>query len=49
MFEGIVGGRKLLIMNIIIGFGIFEHPGVESDQVVVAVWGSNGNNIAASA
>ena len=40
-FEGIVDGRKFFIMNVVIGFGIFESPGVECNQVVVTIWGSN--------
>ena len=42
MFEGIIDGHELFIMNVIISFGVFEHLGVESDWMVVAIWGSNG-------
>ena len=42
MFEGIVDGHKFLIMYVVIGFDIFESPGVECDWVVVTVQGSNG-------
>ena len=41
-FEGIVDGHKFFIVYIVIGFGVFESPGVEHDWVVVAVWGSDG-------
>ena len=41
-FEGVIDGRKFFIMHVIISFGIFESPGVECDQVVVAVQGSDG-------
>ena len=40
-FEGIVDGCKFFIVYIVIGFGIFESPGVERDWVVVAIRGSN--------
>ena len=42
MFEGVVDGCKFFIMHIIISFGIFESPGVECNQVVVAIRGSDG-------
>ena len=42
MFQGIVDGRKFLIMYIIIGFGVFESLGVERNRVVVTIQGSNG-------
>ena len=38
-FEGIIDGRKFFIVDIVIGFGVFESPGVECDQVIVTVWG----------
>ena len=41
-FEGIIDGHKFLIVYVVIGFGIFESPGVECDWVVVAVRGSDG-------
>ena len=37
MFEGIVDGHKFFIVNVVIGFGVFESPGVECDWVVVAI------------
>ena len=40
-FEGIVDGHEFFIMNIVVGFGVFEHLGVEHDWVVVAIWGSD--------
>ena len=40
-FESVVDGRKFFIMYIVIGFGIFESPGVERNWVVVAIRGSN--------
>ena len=40
-FEGIIDGRKFFIVYIIIGFGVFESPGVERDWVVVTIRGSN--------
>ena len=41
-FEGIVDGHKFFIVDVVIGFGIFESPGVERDRVIVTVRGSNG-------
>ena len=41
-FEGVVDGRKFFIVYVIVGFGVFECPGVECDRVVVTIWGSNG-------
>ena len=42
MFEGIVDGHELFIVDIVIGFGIFEHLGMESNRMVVAIRGSDG-------
>jgi len=41
-FEGIVDGREFFVVNVVVGFGVFKHPGVERNRVVVAVWGSDG-------
>ena len=41
-FEGIVDGRKFFIVYVVIGFSVFESPGVECDRVVVAIRGSDG-------
>ena len=41
-FESVIDGRKFFVMNIVIGLSVFESPGVECNQVVVTVWGSDG-------
>ena len=41
-FEGVIDSRKFLVVDIIIRLGIFKHPGVECDWMVVTVWGANG-------
>ena len=41
-FEGIVDSRKFLVMDVVLCLGIFKCPGVECDQMVVAVQGANG-------
>ena len=41
-FERVVDSRKLFIMDIIIGLGVFKCLGVEHDQMVVAIWGPDG-------
>ena len=41
-FEGIVDGHKFFIVYVVISFGVFESLGVECNQVVVAVRGSDG-------
>ena len=41
-FEGIIDSRKFFVVDIVIGLGIFKHPGVESNRMVVAIWGANG-------
>ena len=42
LFKGVVDSRKLLVVDIIIGLGVFKRPGVEHDQMIVAVWGEYG-------
>ena len=41
-FEGVVDSCKLLVVDIVIGLGIFKRPGVEHDQMIVAVRGAYG-------
>ena len=41
-FESVVDGCKFFVMNVVIGLGAFESPGVECDWVVVAVQGLDG-------
>ena len=41
-FESVIDGHKFFVVNVIVGLGIFESPGVECDRVVVAVRGSDG-------
>ena len=41
-FEDVIDGHKFFIVYVVIGFGVFESPGVERDRVIVTVWGSNG-------
>ena len=41
-FEGIIDSRKLLVVDIIIGLGVFKCLGVKCDQMIVAVRGAYG-------
>jgi len=41
MFEGIVDGHECFVVNIVVGLGVFKHPGVERNRVVVTIWGSD--------
>ena len=41
-FESVVDSCKLLIMDVVIGLGVFEHSKVEHDRMVVTVWGADG-------
>src|SRR6266481_6541549 len=43
-FEHIVYCHEFLVVNIIVGFCIFEHPGVECDWVKVAVRSMDGQD-----
>ena len=41
-FEGVVDSHKLLVVDVVIGLGVFKRPGVECNRMVVAVWCANG-------
>ena len=41
-FEGVVDSRKLLVVDIVIGLGVFKHPGVKCDRMIVTVQGVYG-------
>ena len=41
-FEGVVDSHKLLVVDVVIGLGVFKRPGVKCDQMIVAVWGVYG-------
>ena len=41
-FERVVDSHELLIVDIVIGLGVFKCLGVECDWMVVAVWGADG-------
>ena len=41
-FEGIVDSRKFLVVDVVICLSNFKRPGVECNQMIVAVWGVNG-------
>ena len=41
-FEGVVDSRKLLVVDIIIGLGVFKRPGVKRNRMIVAVQGVYG-------
>src|SRR6266481_3677577 len=43
-FESIIYCREFLVVNIIVGFCVFEHPGMECDWVKVAVWSTDGQD-----
>ena len=36
-FEGVVDSRKLFVVDVVIGLGIFKRLGVECDQMVVTI------------
>ena len=41
-FEGVVDSRKLFVVDVIIGLGVFKRPGVKCDRMIVAVRGAYG-------
>ena len=41
-FEGVVDSHKLLVMDVVIGLGVFKHSGVKCDWMIVAVRGAYG-------
>ena len=41
-FEGIIDSHKFFIVDVVIGLGVFKHPGVECNWMVVTVWGADG-------
>ena len=41
-FEGIIDSCKFFIVDVVIGLGVFKCPGVECNQMVVAVRGADG-------
>ena len=41
-FEGIVDSCKFLVVDVIICLSVFKRPGVECNQMVVAIRGANG-------
>ena len=41
-FEGIIDSRKLFVVDVVIGLGIFKRSGVKCDWMIVAVQGVYG-------
>ena len=43
LFEGVVDSRKLLVVDVVIGLGVFKRLGVKCDRMIVAVRGAYGS------
>ena len=41
-FEGVIDSRKLFVVDVVIGLGIFKRSGVKCDWMIVAVQGVYG-------
>ena len=41
-FEGIIDSRKLFVVDVVIGLGIFKRSGVKCNRMIVAVRGAYG-------
>ena len=38
-FEGVVDSHKLLVVDVVIGLGVFKRPGVEHNRMIVSCIG----------
>ena len=41
----VIDSRKLFVVDVVIGLGVFKRSGVKCDQMIVAVWGAYGYSV----